>query len=208
MLVKDFLVGEFTEFSDHAHIILTLQTILNLKPSICTCARRLVTTTSWNPDLAEQIYECVTINQDAFNACVENISDRNINEIILSLTSTIKSVTDQFCSKTSIKIDLCDYCKINKSYENNEQNNKPWFDEDCIRKYKKYKTALAKFNKKRTLANRIYLANVKSEYKSYEAKMKRRYHRQEGNMLDNLKRKIQNSFTKYFEGNVDPRKRI
>ena len=194
--VKDFSVGEFTEYSDHAHITLTLKSIVTQRSPSCTCARRTVTTTMWNPDLAQQIHECVLVNQDSLSACVNNIAD--INETIMSLTSLIKSVTDQFCSKTFSKIDLCEYCKINKSYKQKNTNNKPWFDDECARKYKVYKTALAKFNRNKTFANRIYLANVKSTYKSYEAKMKRSYHRQEGNMLDNMKRKNPKQFYKFF----------
>ena len=147
--VKDLSVGKFTEYSDHAHITLTLKSIVTQRSPSCTCARRTVTTTTWNPDLAQQIHECVLVNQDSLSACVNNITD--INETIMSLTSLIKSVTDQFCSKTFSKIDLCEYCKINKSYKQKNTNNKPWFDDECARKYKVYKTALAKFNKTKLL---------------------------------------------------------
>ena len=126
----------------HAHITLTLQSTARKTSSSCACARRTVTSMTWNPNLAQQIYECVLVNQDFLNACINNIAV--INETILSLTSLIKSVTEQFCSK---KIELCEYCKINKPYKQNNQNNKPWFDDECVRKYKVYKTALAQFNK-------------------------------------------------------------
>ena len=136
------------------------------------------------------------VNRDSLSACVYDITD--INETIHSLTSTIKSFTDQFCIKTCTFTEIWESCKLNKQRQNHNIANKTWFDDECVRKYKLYKTALWQFNKDKSFQNRMNLANAKTVYKTYEAKMKRHYFRQEGNMLDNMKRDNPKQFYKIF----------
>ena len=61
--------------------------------------------TLWNPENAQQLHECMLVNQDSLSACVHNIAD--VNETIHSLTPTIKSITDKFCTKKRILILTC-----------------------------------------------------------------------------------------------------
>ena len=195
-LLKDLEVGNFTEFSDHAPVTLVLKTTFSVPQLYCACKRRTTTSTSWNPENAQQLYECMLVNQDSLSACVYNIAD--INETIHSLTSTIKSITDKFCTKTYTYTDVCEFCKLNKQLQKNVPENKPWFTDECVRKYKLYKNALLQFNNHKTFQNRINLANAKNAYKTCETKMKRHYFRQEGNMLDNMKRDNPKQFYRIF----------
>ena len=78
------------------------------------------------------------VNQDSLSACVHNIAD--INETIHSLTSTIKSITNKFCTKTYTYTDVCEFCKLNNQRQKNVPENKPWLNDECVRKYKLYKT--------------------------------------------------------------------
>ena len=54
------------------------------------------------------------------------------------------------------------------------------------------------FNANRSLNNRLYLAGKKEEYKTCVNKAKRRYQRQEGDMLANMKRANPRGFYKLF----------
>ena len=58
--------------------------------------------------------------------------------------------------------------------------------------------ALRQFNKHKTHINRINLANKKSAYNSYEANLKRQHRRQEGDMLQTLKRTNPKRFFELF----------
>ena len=67
-----------------------------------------------------------------------------------------------------------------------------------MKKYSLYKKALRTFNSNKSLSNKLNLASKKADYKSCENKAKRRYHRQEGDMLTNLKRNNPREFYKLF----------
>ena len=73
-IVADFEVGDFTEFSDHAPICLTLRIRLIQSDSHCTCQRYNETVTVWNSESADQLYQCVLINRDSLTAIKVQIS--------------------------------------------------------------------------------------------------------------------------------------
>ena len=58
-LVNDLTIGDFTEYSDHAPVTLTLKATFTIPQLQCTCTRRSTTSAAWNPECAQQLYECV-----------------------------------------------------------------------------------------------------------------------------------------------------
>jgi hypothetical protein len=76
---------------------------------------------------------------------------------------------------------------------------KAWFNHECSRLYREYKQALTGFNRNKTNAKRVKLADYKRAYKTYAARTKRNCLRQEGNMLDTLKRGNPKQFYKHFK---------
>ena len=58
-LVNDLTIWDFTEYSDHAPVTLTLKATFTNSPLQCTCTRRTTTSAAWNPEYAQQLYECV-----------------------------------------------------------------------------------------------------------------------------------------------------
>ena len=141
--------------------------------NLCTCAQRSDTYVSWNSEAAEQLYQCILVNRDSLAVCAENIKD--INRSVQDFTINIREITYHFCSKSFKTTDICDTCKIKGRSTQNDNPNRPWFDEECARKYSVYKNALSTFNRNRSHFNRLYLANKKSEYKSHVIKAKRSY---------------------------------
>lgn len=75
---------------------------------------------------------------------------------------------------------------------------KPWFTEDCKELYRQYQKALYVFNKNRNEENRLQLNIAKQKYKVTENKLKRQYKNQQGNMLNNLRRKNPKKFYRKF----------
>ena len=166
-IVKDFAVEEFTEFSDHAPICLSLKVCAADGDNLCTCAQRSDAYVSWNSEAAEQLYQCtcILVNRDSLAACAENIED--INRSVQDFTNNLREITDHFCLKSFKTTDICETCKIKGRTTQNDNPNRPWFDEECAKKYSVYKKALSTFNRNRSHFNRLYLANKKAEYKSH-----------------------------------------
>ena len=63
-LVNDLTIENFTEYSDHAPVTLTLKATFTNPQLQCTCTRRTTTSAAWNPGYAQQLYECVFVNLD------------------------------------------------------------------------------------------------------------------------------------------------
>ena len=103
-MIEDFEVGEFTEFSDHAPICLTFRIYAETGDNSCTCVKYKETYTTWNSENADQIYQCLLINRDTLAACTDDIVD--INQSIQIFSKTLKDITDGFCQKTYIKLEL------------------------------------------------------------------------------------------------------
>ena len=184
-MIEDFTVNEFTEFSDHAPICLTLKICVKAGDN-CKCVKSNETYISWNSEAADQLYQCILIKWDTLAACADNIVDTN--QSVQNFMKTPNDITDEFCQKSYIKTDTCDTCKANSHFRQSDNHDKPWFNEKCVpKRYSTYKKALCLFNKDKSLYNRLNLANKKADYKSCVANAKRRYLRQESGMLGKFK---------------------
>ena len=60
-LVNDLTIEDFTEYSDHAPVTLTSKTTFTNPQLQCTCTMRTTTSAAWNPEYAQQLYECVLV---------------------------------------------------------------------------------------------------------------------------------------------------
>ena len=148
---------------------------------------------------AQQIYQCIYENREHLEHTVSSSSDINVNTE--EFTTALQSLTEQNCAKSFVKLHTCESCK--KSFRPSGSRpsavqHKPWFNDECIQKHNIYIRALKQFNRHRTHMNRIDLANKKAAYKLYEARLKRQFRRQEGNMLQNMKRTNPKRFYELF----------
>ena len=75
-------------------------------------------------------------------------------------------------------------------------DDRPWFTDECRSLYKTHKTSLFRFNREKTYEARIKLCTDKENYKKVEHMFKRQYKRQEGNMLDFLRKYNRKSLRK------------
>ena len=97
-MIEDFTVNEFTEFSDHAPICLTLKICVKAGDISCTCVKSKETYTPWNSEAADQLYQCILINRVTLAACADNIVDTN--QSVQNFTKTLNDITDEFCQKS------------------------------------------------------------------------------------------------------------
>jgi hypothetical protein len=196
-LAKDLEVSDFTEFSDHAFITLTLccNHVITTAQN-CQCRYEEVITTQWCEDYTEAIRARVRNCSDDLYSCIRNGHDTN--SAVSEFTGLLQDITDDYCAKT-IKVKKCS-CSGGAHNITVKRTNKVWFDQDCKRLYSNYKRDLRTFNKLKNNCNRVRLAESKRAYKTCEARAKRRFQRQEGNMLSNLKRVNPKQFYKLFKG--------
>ncbi|CAC5405562.1 unnamed protein product [Mytilus coruscus] len=77
---------------------------------------------------------------------------------------------------------------------------KPWFNDECKRRYKHYIRCLNVFNHSKCTCSthHLNLVTAKGNYKLLEAKLKRNYKTQQENMLESLKRLNSKLFYRKF----------
>ena len=75
---------------------------------------------------------------------------------------------------------------------------KPWFNDQCKQKYREYKNALNVFNREKSTENHNQLMMKKSVYKKLENTLKKTYKKQEGNMIQSLRKSNPKQFYRYF----------
>ncbi|VDI10101.1 Hypothetical predicted protein [Mytilus galloprovincialis] len=75
---------------------------------------------------------------------------------------------------------------------------KPWFNDECKRRSNLYKKFLNVFNHSKCSTHHLNLVTAKRNYKLLEAKLKRNYKKQQGNMLEGLKRHNPKLFYRKF----------
>jgi hypothetical protein len=128
--------------------------------------------------------------------CIHSASD--VSSGVSEFGYLLTEITSDYCSKTE-RVKKCVCGNIAESTTPASQRNKLWFDQDCQNLYHAYKGALKTFNTNKTNYNRVTLAEFKKAYKMCAARSKRRFLRQEGNVLTTLKRINPKEFYKLFK---------
>ena len=95
------------------------------------------------------------------------------------------------------------YDTVNKEKHNihlfdNNKPDKPWFDDSLKHLYKDYKSALAVFNRCKSLYNHEVLRQTKQLYKDTETRSKRKYLQRQGLILCDMKRSNPKEFFGHF----------
>ncbi|XP_055997817.1 uncharacterized protein LOC125647091 [Ostrea edulis] len=76
---------------------------------------------------------------------------------------------------------------------------KPWVTTELKRKYNVYRSDLRLFNRNKNSVKHQNLMQSKKEYKALASKLKRRYQRAEGNMLDSMRKHNPKAFYRLFK---------
>ena len=136
-----------------------------------------------NMNLFHSIVDRELKDQDQIDTCVNDLCDA-LNEIILPK-----------CHTTNVH-------SFNNTVDSNNMKDKaedkPWFNAQCKKMYADYKVALHVFNRTKSVESRNSLLHKKSLYKKFEKTLKVKYKRQEGNMIESLKKSNPKQFYKYF----------
>ncbi|CAG2221968.1 unnamed protein product [Mytilus edulis] len=201
-IVEQFIVSNFTSFSDHAplHIRLQCKALsytheqqnLNVSSSTFDSFR-------WNDDLKEQCYESLILNSGLLSQivfCDAKKSQDGIDNYIETFTTQLTDIVAPFFRSTSNKSIDCQrtsrkfVCKT---------TDKPWFNCECRRLRHVYLSALNMFNKNKIAENHQRLISTKRQYKVFENKLKRQYKHQEGDMLEHLRKSDPKKFYRMFQ---------
>ena len=201
-LIKSFNIENFNVFSCHAplgvEIYMKGERVINDQ---CTCIENIYDTFKCNEGLKDDVANDLLMNAQRFDDLLVNITDHEdrIDECVEELNKLLTDIFDQY-TKTEVRFtEYCDYCCLNKNFNRNIKNDKPWFTDECKNLYKQYKTSLDMFNKSRNNDNRLKLNLAKQRYKRLENKLKRDYKNQQGDMLKSLRLKNPKKFYRKFK---------
>ena len=89
-------------------------------------------------------------------------------------------------------------CSVHTNKRVIAHGHKPWFNDECIKLYNRYKYALRQFNYNRSNLNRLKLSEAKNKYKLLEKTLRSPYMIQEGNIIGALRKNNPKAFYNKF----------
>ena len=201
--IVEFSTGTFHTLSDHSPLSFAIcckNLQENTSSSVdvsCVHCRVECKNVSWKDEEKDNINQEIHSHMDLFNTIV----DRELNN-----QEQVDACVDDICNALNeIVLPKCHTKIVHSFKENVDQNkkhvkrdDKPWFNDECRKKYSDYRAALYVFNKDKSAENRNVLLQKKSQYKRTERILKSRYKRQEGNMIESLRSSNPKQFYKYF----------
>ena len=149
----------------------------------------------WNNEHKGLCYNARIVNSENLKSKLENIditSKENMDACANNFTECFTNIMSPFFKKKS---------RVRSTFNHNNNgstSDKPWIDNQCTELYIKYCRALYTFNRKKSYVDNTELNYVKKIYKVYELKCKRIYKRQEGDMLNRLKKDNPQQFYSLF----------
>jgi hypothetical protein len=138
----------------------------------------------WNETKAEASKLAIRDNITDLREAVANYDLNNtdgIENCVKNFISRITNIAGNF--------HRCKNSEYTKSKKVKVNENKPWFDDQCNRLFKRYKQALQNFNKSKSSSNHKKFIECKRSYKILVSRSKLKYLRLEGNMLTHIKNK-------------------
>ncbi|KAK3096267.1 hypothetical protein FSP39_025128 [Pinctada imbricata] len=194
--IYDFCSGNFTEFSDHSPLHFSLKfRYIDSSFSIDTgnIGRKKSISVVWNTENTRTAVNNLEMNVDRLleSTNVTILSQSDMNDCVKNFCNIINECVLPCCD---VKTAVSNRSNLHKK----ESASKPWFNDQCKKKFKEYKEALQNFNRCKSRENHGILIEKKSKYKKFEFRMKRQYKRYEGNMMSYLKRHNPKEFYKIF----------
>ena len=149
----------------------------------------------WNTDSVERI-------RYGLSQCSETLVD--ICSKSVQCQDDVKMNVTNFCEVINETVlPNCDVHVMNVNdrtggHKRRKSECKPWFDNNCREKYRLYKEALRIYNLEKSVENHRMLMEKKRSYKVLAIRLKRQYKRQEGNMIEYIRKRNPKEFYKLF----------
>ena len=155
----------------------------------------------WDEGYDDDVMNDLMVNTQKFEDLLVSMTERNdnIDESVENLNTLLIDIFEKYSKCESKLKENCENCIQSNKQRIRHMEDKPWFTEDCKEFYRQYQKALYVFNKNRNEENRLQLNIAKQKYKVTENKLKRQYKDQQGNMLNNLRRKNPKKFYRKFK---------
>ena len=147
-IIQDFYVGDFNIYSDHAPIFVSLMKRYSINK--CTCKNASKTYVyEWNDDKKETTLSNVISKQEELSACVDDLisNKTTVNECVNNLTEMLHDIFDETCKRETR---IGNNCSVHTNKRVIAHGHKPWFSDECIKLYNRYKYALRQFNYNRS----------------------------------------------------------
>ena len=188
-----FGIREFTEFSDHAPLQFAFKTYSDLNTNIEH--EREAAFIRWDNSKAAEFRRHLIGKLPILNTLNFHSNTKDaINDTVIKCIDVINSVTDPMFKKSvTSTTPTKGTSKLKEPYVS-----KDWFDQECYRLQKDYKTVLASFNMFKSDENRRRLQDSKRIYKSYIKRRKCAFHKLKMKDIESLKKKKPKDFWKYF----------
>ncbi|VDI44010.1 Hypothetical predicted protein, partial [Mytilus galloprovincialis] len=192
----------FTQFSDHAslHLEIKIKNVNFTDELITDCEPGYGVerkTFKWRDEYKSQCKETLANNIDKLNSLCENLnfeSQDGIDKTVSDFSEFLNGIMSPYFKVRP---------KVSTSRKKQDRimpviEDKPWFNDECKRRYNLYKKFLNVFNHSKCSTHHLNLVTAKRNYKLLEAKLKRNYKKQQGNMLEGLKRHNPKLFYRKF----------
>ena len=198
--IKTFSSGVFNPFSDHSPICCTIP--FNLRDTChmsddmqyIRCRSKSV---KWVEENVDVVSDSLLENSEHLSACVNSSCEslNDVNTCVNDFGTLLNDIVLPHCNvKTGSGI-----CVDNQNRKKQDINtDKPWFNENCKKKYREYKDALYNFNVCKSIENHDNLIRLKSAYKKLSNRLKRQYKRTGGNMMNFLRKNNPKAFYRHF----------
>ena len=202
--ILEFSAGVFNTFSDHSPVAFCLQCITpSSSPGFdnnITAGRTFCTSVKWIEGNTQNIRNTLLESSDRLSRTIDiEFKDmEDVNVCIENFCCIINECVLPFAEVKDVK-----HKTKNANSHPKSTVDKPWFNSTCKTLYNKYKECLFNFNKNMSAECRKLLVEAKQKYKKVENRLKRQYKRQEGDMLEYLRK----NNPKYFY-NIFCRKKI
>ncbi|VDI62333.1 Hypothetical predicted protein [Mytilus galloprovincialis] len=201
-IIDQFVVCNFTSFSDHAPLHVRLWCILHdsQEPERNSgTSNNSYESYRWKEELKDQCYESLTLNSGSLSQIVFSDIEKSqdgIDNYVESFTSILMDIISPFFCKSHNSNNTCDRTR---SKTTRYKDDKPWFNYECKRLRSIYTSSLYTFNRDKNVENHRILIMSKRQYKRLENKLKRKYKRQEGDMIVTLRKSDPKKYYNLFQ---------
>lgn len=193
-LISDFEIGDFTEYSNHAPISLSLKVHTNI--SFNNAQEHI--SFKWDSEYRQSFLNDISRDLPILNRVVTDGIDRNVepDEIVSKFSQFITDRANPYFQKKYKK-------SANPSFVNiHTKEKQKWYNSECTRKHNIYKNALYNFNLLRNNETRKLMLDAKKDYKYYCRSCKLKYKYEQGKKMNEMRRKRPRDFWKLFKNNT------
>ncbi|CAG2245999.1 unnamed protein product [Mytilus edulis] len=152
-IIDQFIVCNFTSFSDHAPLHVRLRCILHdsQEPERNSgTSNNSYNSYRWKEELKDQCYESLTLNSGSLSQIVFSDIEKSqdgIDNYVESFTSNLMDIISPFFCNSHNSNNICDRTR---SKTTRYKDDKPWFNYECKRLRSIYISSLYTFNRAKT----------------------------------------------------------